>query len=169
MRKHLFIGLLTIQLIIIIFFVLVFSTVELYGKPFQVITNDNSPANDKNQLTGYQYVEFAIDRIEKPEWQNEASPNYNDKIYVLLTENPEGIYELTDASLKKFRDIANNQIIIHATYDDFNRNEHRLYYPFQSIDNIEQYGNFHEGETLLFTIYKGLFGQYEVAKIESYE
>lgn len=169
MRKHLFIGLLTIQLVIIIFFVIVFSTVEWYGKSFQVITNDNTAVNEYHQLTGYQYVEFAIDRVEKPEWTNETSPNYQDTIYVLLTENAEGIHELTDASLKNFRDIANNQIVILASYDGFNRNEHRLYYPFQSINNIEQYGDFHEGETLLFTIYKGLFGQYEIATIESYE
>src|SRR5699024_5241359 len=96
---------------------------------------------------------------------------YNEAVYILLTENDEGIYELTSISDKAFKQINDNQITFQSQYSYYNETDerHEFRVPFQLVKQIRDYGEFRLYDKLLVTIYKGFFGQYKITKVEKYE
>lgn len=172
MRKHLFIGLLIIQLIIIILFVGFFSMVETFGQGFTVLAKpDVYSFNHKEPLSGNLYLNYDFQQISNDEWPEGLDVSAGDAVYVLLGENADGVYEWKDVSTKKWKNINDNEIIIHATYSFYEGSSaiHHVRYPFQTAKHVEAFGTFHNGDTLLLTVYKGLFGQYTITQIQTDE
>lgn len=116
------------------------------------------------------YTEYEISNIDADKWNNENEIDYNNRVYVLLEENEEGIFEVvagSDEPLKK----EEHQVLVTAKYNYFDetRGFHSVRYEIEEIEEIEKYGSFRYDDQLLVTVLIGKWGQRQILNVEKVE
>src|SRR5699024_5442284 len=79
--------------------------------------------------------ELEINNIYKGKWHGKKEIQYNDRVYVLLEENKEGIYEVVKATDKELAATKDNQLVLigKEIYENDEKTYH-VSYDFETIN-----------------------------------
>lgn len=173
MKRVMFYGLIVIQIIFVVVLVFQFERITTTGKEIEILTIKEYSNDDYTwEFNNSAYVEYEINKIPEERWDSEKeNVSYNDKIYVLLNKSHDDVFKVKQASIKKLKATNDDEVVIVGRSDyGFNSNEPiRVNYDFNTINHIEQYGEFKSDQTLKVTLIVSTYGQYKITNIEAVE
>lgn len=174
MKRMMFFGIVLIQIVVIAILTFQFEAVDRTGKEITIKTltpDDDLYYDPLMHIGGTLYVEYDINRITEEKWNNSEPIAYNNRVYVLLEKNDEGIFEVVSASNQPIKSVTNEQVVLSANYSYHDKadNYHYVLYGFEEIKQIEKYGSFRADEELLVTVLIGKWGQREIHHVQKYD
>lgn len=108
-----FYGLVTLQLLFLLLMSASYYAMDSWG---QTITLKTAPVDPRDPFYGdYVTLDYAIEQIPEEKWLVEEPLNRGEKVFLLLEENDEGIYELVEASTL-WPETEGNQVVLSSKY-----------------------------------------------------
>lgn len=130
MKKLIFYGILVLQSVIILLISGQYYLIDRFGQEIKLKVNPQDHEDEYFQYMDEMYLDYEILTVPEQKWSGVKEPNYNDKVYVLLKPNKDGIYEIKEASTSKLEAEGEEFLIlaklqyrddrtkaIHITYD----------------------------------------------------
>src|SRR5690625_4967557 len=136
-RKLMFNILVGVQVLLLIGLVFSGYLVERYGQEIVLLTKPEETRYLKE--SNHVYLDFVAEEIRPENWFMRDEPKGNQLIYVLLTPNEQGVYQVKAASDKRM-DTSDSEVIMRAryVYQDHLTNHHNVRF------GLERYNIQHE-------------------------
>lgn len=166
MKKLAVYALIVAQISIILVLVFLYERFEGNAATIIVETKIEYGYMDDTQLRGNIYAEYNINHIDQEIAATLPEYKYNRPLFVTLRPNEAGIHEVIAVSNKKPKPAA-NEVVLRGNYQwkDDDGNIYVLY-GFELIEDIEQFGTFHEKDRLQVTVLVGKYGKQKISAIE---
>src|SRR5699024_214501 len=140
MKRILFYSLILFQVIAVSIVVIQYNLIDVYGKnaTFKVHQYDKEDEyyyeENIHDFDSYMF-ELEVNNISKGKWHGKKEIQYNDRVYVLLEENKEGIYEVVKATDKELTATKDNQLVLigKEIYENDEKTYH-VSYDFETIN-----------------------------------
>ncbi|MBN9655807.1 hypothetical protein GLW00_05210 [Halobacillus litoralis] len=112
-QRSWFYGLVTLQILFLLLMSASYYVMDIWG---QTITLKTAPVDPRDPFYGdYVTLDYAIERVPEEKWSVDESLNRGEKVFLLLEENDEKIYELVEASTL-WPETEDNQVVLTAKY-----------------------------------------------------
>ncbi|MGR9050877.1 GDYXXLXY domain-containing protein [Halobacillus faecis] len=112
-KRWWFYGLVTLQLLFLLLMSASYYAMDLWG---QTITLKTAPVDPRDPFYGdYVTLDYTIEQIPEEKWLVEETLNRGEKIFLLLEENEDEIYELVEASTL-WPETESNQVVLSSKY-----------------------------------------------------
>lgn len=171
MKRIMFYSLVALQIIFVLVLVFQFERITSNGDEIEILTKMEYSNDDYYyDLIDTAYPEYEINDIPEGRWSSEKEDvSYNDKVYVLLKKSHDDFYKVETASTKKVVASGDDQVVVIGRTDyASNSNEPiRVNYDFNKIEDIEQFGEFKNNQTLKVTLLVSQYGQYKITNVEA--
>lgn len=119
MKTKLFAGFVGLQVLLLLA-MSVYHTV--LGETGEIIRLETEPVDPQDIFYGdYVTLRYEVESVPAEKWMSEQQPDRNEKVFVLLEENEDGIYDLVSAALNK-PEPSGNQVVMAGKleyYSDF--------------------------------------------------
>lgn len=168
MKRILFYLLLAVQLIVLLFLTFQFEKIDEQGKMIKIHTIKPEYPMYDFVFEDSMYVEYEINKIPQEKWNNSSTVDYNNRVYVLLKRDNNGIFQVEQASIDRLTTDKEEEVVVVGTYHyhDEALGYHYVSYGMEKIKNVEQFGEFRGNDQLLVTMLIGKWGQYKNIAIE---
>lgn len=144
MKKMLFIPFVVVQVLLLLAMSIYYYTIDDTGEIIQLRA---APVDPYDLFYGdYASLRYDIETVPAKNWQGETDPENNVKVYVLLEEQADGIYELVSAGQTRMEPLEKQAVLVgkleyhndyEATYElDFGLNRY-----FIEENTGEQFNN----------------------------
>ncbi|CDQ21067.1 Uncharacterized membrane-anchored protein [Halobacillus karajensis] len=112
-RRWFFYALVFLQLLFLILMSVSYYAMDLWGK---TITLKTAPVDPRDPFYGdYVRLNYDIEQIPEEKWKGEETVDRGEKVFLLLEENEEGIYELVEASTI-WPEKSDGQVVLSSKY-----------------------------------------------------
>src|SRR5690625_163888 len=101
MKRIIFYSLLLLQIFIILFLTYQFEKIDETGQFIQLETVEPEYPIDDFFYSGSMYVDYTINQIPMEKWNKPKHVDYNNRVYVVLKSDSEGMFHVKDISTKK--------------------------------------------------------------------
>lgn len=166
MKRYLFYFVLLIQVLLIILLVVQNGLIDRYGKTVKLITEKNDYIDNSFYEEDF-YTEYEINKISKDQWKLAQAEDlaFNERVYVLLKEDEDGIYHVVEATDEQMTAEENEVVLIgmHPYYDS----GYHVDYGIETIKNYKQYGSLDPNKQWLVTLKVSPWHQKKIIAIEN--
>ncbi|MFD1039001.1 GDYXXLXY domain-containing protein [Virgibacillus byunsanensis] len=169
MKRILFYGLLLIQVGILSILGIQYYLIDDYGVTVKLLQEDiTGPKYQAYDVGNDMYVDYEINTLPSDVWNMAESVDYNEKVYVLLEADENGVYHAVNASAEKF-DAKSNQVVLTGKYQyyDSTNGEHRITYGIEQFSTNNSYTNLDSGKQWVISIKLAPWGQKKVIDVEN--
>lgn len=166
MKKWLFIGIIALQTLYLIMMAVSYYVIEDVGETVKLKT---APIDPSDIFYGdYVILNYEIERVPMNKWTGEDHPKRGEKIYVLLQEEEDGIYDIKMASNQRM-DTSDDEVLVTARFKYIGVNELQVDYGigrYYVEDNTgRQYEENREG--MVVTVAIAPWGQKKVVELNT--
>ncbi|WP_217585961.1 GDYXXLXY domain-containing protein [Lentibacillus saliphilus] len=167
MKRLLFYGVIIIQFICLCLIPIQDQLISTFGETIQLKQDNHVRLNHRYQGGETIYIDFEIHTISEENWMPTEEVAHNERIYVLLEADGEGIYHVKHASLTKPTAQA-HQVVLKGKYRWHAEHEKAYYveYGFEEVatEKIEAALN-NQREPWIITIKMAPWGQQKVVEV----
>mgnify|MGYP001499111811 CR=1 FL=1 len=166
MKQKMFVFLLIFQAIIICLVPLQHYLIDDFGETI-VLQARKSPDMYYSSNKDFLYIDYDINEIPEENWDISRDMDYQEKVYVVLRADEEGIYRLVRVTDKKPR-LNGDEFSLTGKFGYFNDHEKRYRIEY-GVEQLDWKGERPGGYKFLIHLEVAPWGQRTVSKIEPYE
>lgn len=171
MKRILFYSALLLQIGIIVVLIIQSSMIDEYGKSIKLLTEKQEyyyPYDTSMDQT--MFVSYEINNIPKQKWETDLALNYNEKVYVLLEQGKDDLYEVVKAGQESFTP-KSNQVVLTGKYqyEDNVLGVYIVHYGIEELNRKVAGIDFKPDQLGIVTVTVAPWGQKKVIHVEQIE
>jgi hypothetical protein len=157
--------LLVFQVAVISLIAIQYALIGKYGETVEVLQKSPDPDMYDYQDDGL-YIDYEINYIPKNKWDLPKNIKHNEKVFVLLEANNDGLYEPVKATGKSVN-TKGNQIVLSGKYQEYasEPNRKRVDYGIEHIRK-NQYSKLDQQKQWIITLQIAPWGQKKIVDIK---
>lgn len=166
MKRILFYLLLVLQVAVISLIAIQYKLIDNYGKEVNILKEKSEPDTyyyPEDEL----YLDYEISDLSDEEWHAPDDMNTNEKVYVLLEADKDGVYHTVEAAEKKPKTKQNQVVLVGKYQGDISKSDNnRVNYGIEQVKEKEKYNKLDRKNQWVVTLKIAPWGQKKIKNIE---
>lgn len=166
MKRILFYLLLVFQVAVISFVAIQYKLIDDYGKEVNILKEKSEPDSYYYPEDGL-HLDYEINDLSDEKWHAPDNMNTNEKVYVLLEADEDGVYHTVGAAKKKLETKQDQVVLVGKYQDDISESDNnRVNYGIEQVKEKKKYSKLNRNKEWIVTLKIAPWGQKKIVHIE---